>query len=502
MEARMRNLLARKPDAIILLLAGYFCLAFVTRLLMPHGMRFDESQQAFFSQWLTFGYDSQPPLYNWFQTGVVSVFGLSLATISATKNLVLFLVYLSYYKLAREVLEDKLFAAIATLSLFTIPQLFWEAQRDLTHTVAQLLTINLFLYGVIRTLKAPSLASYAFVGVALGLGMLSKYNFALVAIAVPVAVWLHPDGKARLLDRRFLLSLVLALLIFLPHGLWLLDNLSLASTRTLGIMEQDAPKTALAKFAQGPFKFLRLIVVILAPTVVVYCIVFGKSFLRSARSVTVWTRFFDALFVTIALLVLVLILAIGMTSLRDRWLLPFLFLMPIYFCLKMQASGVRPENFARQFFWVPLIMMIIIPALLLTRTSFPTLFHRYEAYNVPYSDFVGKIVAQEGRNPGLVLTDDWIPAGNFHLQTPDVPMMSMFFPNLKVAYNWTADKPILLAWLSSSDQTVVPSSLTEWVAANLGTQYAAIEAKQAAIGYARGNPDDKQRFGYAWIYPK
>ena len=81
-------------------------------------------------------------------------------------------------------------------------------------------------------------------------------------------------------------------------------------------------------------------------------------------------------------------------------------------------------------------------------------------------------------------------------------MMSMFFPNLKVGYDWTADKPILLAWLSSSDQIVVPSSLTEWVAANLGTQYAAIEAKQAAIGYARGNPDDKQRFGYAWIYPK
>ncbi len=51
---------------------------------------------------------SQPPLYNWLQTGVVSLFGLSLATISATKNLVLFLVYLSYYKLAREVLEDKL----------------------------------------------------------------------------------------------------------------------------------------------------------------------------------------------------------------------------------------------------------------------------------------------------------------------------------------------------------------------------------------------------------
>jgi 4-amino-4-deoxy-L-arabinose transferase-like glycosyltransferase len=469
---------------------------------MPHGMRFDESQQAFFSQWLALGYDSQPPLYNWFQTAVVSVFGLSLVTVSATKNLVLFLVYLSYYKLAREVLEDKLFAAIATLSLLTIPQLFWEAQRDLTHTVAQLLTINLLLYGVIRTLKAPSLASYAFVGIALGLGMLSKYNFALVAIAVPIAVWLHPDGKARLLDRRFLLSLFIALLIFLPHCLWLLDNLSIASTRTLGLMEQDAPKAALAKLVQGPFKFFRLIVVILAPTVVVYAIVFGKSFLRSARSVTVWTRFFDAVFVTIALLVLVLILTIGMTSLRDRWLLPFLFLMPIYFCLKMQASGIRPEDFARRFFWVPLVMMIVIPALLLTRTSFPTLFHRYEAYNIPYADFVAKIVAEEGRKPGLVLTDDWIPAGNLHLQTPDVPLMSMFFPNLKVDYDWTSDKPILLAWLSSSDQTVVPESLTKWVAANLGSQYTAVEVRKAAFGYARGNPEDKQRFGYAWIYPR
>jgi 4-amino-4-deoxy-L-arabinose transferase-like glycosyltransferase len=498
----MRNFLARKPDAILLLLAGYFCLAFVTRLLMPHGMRFDESQQAFFSQWLALGYDSQPPLYNWFQTFTVSLFGLSLATISATKNLVLFLVYLSYYKLAREVLEDKLFAAIATLSLFTIPQLFWEAQRDLTHTVAQLLTITLLLYGVIRTLKAPSLFSYAFVGIALGLGMLSKYNFALVAVAVPVAVWLHPQGKARLLDRRILLSLVLAFLIFLPHCLWLLDNLSIASTRTLGIMEQDAPGTAVAKLVQGPFKFFRLIVVILAPTVVVYCVVFGKSFLRSARSVTVWTRFFDALFLTIALLVLMLILAIGMTSLRDRWLLPFLFLMPIYFCLKMQASGVRSEDFARRFLWVPLVMMVVIPALLLTRTSLPTLFHRYEAYNVPYTNFVAKIVAEEGRKPGLVLTDDWIPAGNLHLQTPDVPLMSMFFPNLKVDYDWTNDKPILLAWLSSSDQPVVPASLTEWVAANLGAQYKAIAVKQTAIGYARGNPEDKQRFGYAWIYPK
>ncbi|WP_234904703.1 glycosyltransferase family 39 protein [Rhizobium rhizogenes] len=247
----MHRLLVRRPDVILLLLAGYFLLEFVVRLAMPHGMRYDESQQALFSQWLTLGYDSQPPLYNWVQALVVSIFGLSLTTISIVKNVVLFLVYFSYYKLAKEVLSDRVFAAIATLSLLTMPQLFWEAQRDLTHTVTQLLAINLFLYGAIRTLKAPSTGSYVLTGVALGIGMLSKYNFALLAAAATVAVLMHPQGRARILDKRFLLTLLISALIFLPHGLWLVHNLDIASGRTLGIMGQNAPKKRLYQAAEG-----------------------------------------------------------------------------------------------------------------------------------------------------------------------------------------------------------------------------------------------------------
>lgn len=62
--------------------------------------------------------------------------------LSATKNLVLFLVYLTYYKLARELLEDKLYAVIATLSLLTIPQLSLGGLYGAAHTVIQLLTTS------------------------------------------------------------------------------------------------------------------------------------------------------------------------------------------------------------------------------------------------------------------------------------------------------------------------------------------------------------------------
>ncbi|EPE99065.1 glycosyltransferase family 39 protein [Rhizobium grahamii] len=497
----MRNLLARKPDTVVLLLAAYFVISFIVRLLVPNGLRVDESQQAFFSQWLVAGYDTQPPLYNWFQAIVVSAFGLSVVTIAAAKNLILFFLFLSYYKLAKLVLDDRLFAAIATLSLFAIPQVFWQAQRDLTHTVAQMLMINLLLYSIIKTLKAPSLLSYVMIGVTLGLGMLTKYNFTLVVLAALVAVFLHPVGLKRLLDWRFLLSLAIAVLIFLPHGLWLIDNLSLAATRTLHTMAQEAPTGAFAKLIKGPTEFFGQVLVILAPLVAVYAIIFGKKFLRSLRPTTVWAHFFDTIFLVIGLQVLLLVFAIGITSMRDRWVLPLLFLMPIAFCLKMQARGIRAEDFAKRFFIVPLAVMIVVPSLVLVRAHAPTLFGRPEAYNAPYEEFVGKIVAEEGKRPGLVVTDGWLASGNLHLQLPDVPTLCTFFGNLLVDYEWTADRPILAVWLPSRETTTPPPELAEWIQQNLGPQYGTVTVKNTSIGYIGGRPQDQRLFGYAWIYP-
>jgi 4-amino-4-deoxy-L-arabinose transferase-like glycosyltransferase len=499
---RPDRLFARKPDAVILLLAGYFLLEFFVRLAMPQGLRYDESQQAFFSQWLALGYDSQPPLYNWVNATVVALFGLSVATLAFVKNAALFLVYVSYYKLARLVLKDKFFAAIATLSLFAIPQLSWEAQRDLTHTVAELLTVNLFLHAVIRTLKAPDIASYFLMGVALGLGMLSKYNFVLVPAAALVAVWFHPQGRSRIFDKRFLMTITVGLLIFLPHGLWLVHNLDLASGRTLGIMAQNAPASAISKFSAGPLKFVKLVILMGAPTLLLYALVFRGSFLKNLKQSDEWTRFFEIFAAVLALSVLALIVAVGMTDLRDRWLLPFLLPLPIYLCLKMEAAGVNPDAFAKRFIYIPLALMLLIPAALLVRVTLPHWFKSYEAYNVPYDSFVEQVVASEGKQPGLAVTDDWLPAGNLKLQLPTVPVMSRFFANLETGYEWSRNRPILLVWLPEKDNGAMPATLVEWLRSAVGPRYEGSTVRRADVSYANGEAGSAVTFAYSWIYPK
>ena len=125
-----------REQSLFLVLATYFLVHVTVRLILPHGLELDEAEQTYLSQWLLAGYGSQPPFYNWLQHGAIEIFGMSLVTLAGLKNLMLFAAYLFYYLAARQVMENKVLAAVAALGLLTIPQVSFEAQRDLSHTVA------------------------------------------------------------------------------------------------------------------------------------------------------------------------------------------------------------------------------------------------------------------------------------------------------------------------------------------------------------------------------
>ncbi|WP_168800926.1 glycosyltransferase family 39 protein [Peteryoungia ipomoeae] len=489
----------KRPDTVLVLLAAYFAVMFGIRHIIPDGLRYDEAQQAFFSQWIVAGYDSQPPLYNWVQAAFVAVFGLSITSLAFVKAVALFAAYASYYRLAREVLTERLFAVIATLSLMTIPQIFWEAQRDLTHSVALVICINLFLLVVIRTLKAPTTLLYASLGLIAGLGMISKYNFALIFLGTFVAVLANPQWRVRLYDPRILLSCLIGLLVVLPHGLWLLDNFGVASNKTLTIMGQDAPDEALLKFVQGPIRFFRITVIILAPLALVYLLVFRSNLLRSLRASTDWTRLFGWIFVTIILTVLILIVTIGMTALRDRWLMPFVALVPLFLCLKLEALKVQSHDFLGRFLVFPLTVMLLVPLALTLRTNAPQLFGSYQAYNMPYGDLMEHILAEEGRKPGLIQTTNWMVAGNSHLQTPDIPVMATSLEALQLPYAWSDENPMLLIWLRSEGDTI-PPSISAWLE-RAAPVHRLSGPRSIERPYQHSFNDETAALGYAWVYP-
>lgn len=484
--------------------AAYFCVQAAIRISISSSVRIDEAQQFVVAQWLAWGYDAQPPLYNWLQYGVFEIFGTSVASLAILKNLLLFLVYLAYHRLARQLLIDRRLAALATLSLLTMPQMFWQAQRDLTHTVGTLLAISLFIYFVVQTIRKPTSASYAMIGLWAGLGMLTKYNFSLIIVSVFAAVLCHPDGVKRLLDRRFLLASAIAILVFLPHALWMISNINQVLASTVATMSERGEGGKLSDIANGVVELITTSVAIAAPTTLIFLLTFRRSFLRSLRARSQWSDFITIIFLSTAVILLALMVITTLTEFRDRWLLPFLFLLPLYFCLKLEAAGEPSPSDLKRSFYLPLAMMIALPIVMAGGVLLPKLFIKtYEHLNTPYASFVNTVAPAGGKRPVAVVTTAWLKAGNIRVNMPDTAVISTEYPGSDLSRQAIGSGPVLLVWNERDGrQSAMPPALIEWLTAKFGGTVELPAQNDVALPYYYGKDPDRYHFGYAWFYPK
>ena len=166
----------------------------------------------------------------------VRLFGLSIFSLTLVRLLVLGSIHVALYALARR-LPGACLAPLTCFSLFLIPVFAWNAANYLTHT---LLLCAVFLATVRQVLLLPGrrhTRSYVLLGLWLGLDLLSKYNGALFATALLLAALSCPRYRECLADRRLLLTVALATVLVLPHGLWRAARWD-ASLGTVGVQNE------------------------------------------------------------------------------------------------------------------------------------------------------------------------------------------------------------------------------------------------------------------------
>jgi 4-amino-4-deoxy-L-arabinose transferase-like glycosyltransferase len=493
--------LMRQGGTVYLLLAAYFILHAIARLAMPASLELDEGQQLFFSQSLSLGYDSQPPFYNWLQYGAVNILGVSVAALTILKNLLLFLSYVFLGLTANLVLRDRRLAAVATLGLMTITQVSFEAQRDLTHTVAVLFAACLFVYALVRTLKAPAAWTYALTGVAAGIGVLSKYNFVLLPLAALIALLPDRDFRARLFDWRVLLTMVIAAVIVAPHGWWFLDHMGVATDRTLGkLIDKDASR--IKQIVEGFGALAGAIVAFAVPPLLVFGIAFGRRLVSARRASNPMSRLIGRMFAASLIMLVLLVLFAGAGDIRPRWLVPFFFPLPLWLCLEMEAAGEVSEEGPRRFAGIALAFMLVILLILGLRTPVMGELGRYERPNVPYGPAIEAILASNKDRPSLAVAVDQQLAGNIRLHGENIHVTVPGFEHLEPAYAFDAAHPVLVIWRGKGEPIpALPRELSDWLAARPAFKDLKPAAQDIARPYHYGRAGDVYHFSYAWIYP-
>ncbi|MBH1963159.1 MAG: glycosyltransferase family 39 protein [Comamonadaceae bacterium] len=306
------------------------------RLVISPALKWDEAEQILWSQNLALGYGAQPPLYTWLQWGLNAVFGPSVLALSVLKHSALILTYVLMWGAGRELLGTR-GAWWASASMLLLPPLGWYSVRDQTHSILVTAMTCAAWWMLFRLIKKPRPRDFALLGLAFGIGMLSKYSYALVAGAMVMAALSVPEARRALLSHGWWLTPIVAALVFLPHASWLLTHLQEATTGTLNKMQIQADPSRI----KGLLSLLTSLLGVLLLWILVAYWAFRSSWWKT-NAVTApaasWALpLFKRYLALVGLALLAMVLVGGVTNFRERWLLPLLCAVPL------MAFAVRPE---------------------------------------------------------------------------------------------------------------------------------------------------------------
>ncbi|MDE1159266.1 MAG: glycosyltransferase family 39 protein [Neorhizobium sp.] len=487
----------RRPATVLLVLALYFIVNIGVRYIIPHGLELDEAEQTYFSQWMLTGYSSQPPFYNWLQYGVIHLFGTSLLSLTALKNVMLFSTYLFYWLAAREALGEKRLAVVAALSLLTIPQVAFEAQRDLSHTVAAMFGTAFFLFAFLRVVNRASVGTFLLLGIAIGIGGLTKYNFAIIPIAALLAVAVDRDLRSRLFDWRIVISIVVALAILSPHLSWLVENGQSASSHTMRKMLGN-DTNILIGIVQGLGSLAMAVIAFLALTIVVLAAVFRENLGQILKASNPKTRLIGRILVICIGAIVLMILFGGVERVRDRWLTPILLIAPLYLAIKVDASRIDAGRGIRRLWGVAAVIMVLIPVALLGRALQGHYLGKYNYPNIPFPNLARTITPMAMQPGTIIIASDGHLGGNMRFNLPNVPVQLLRPPTGLVPTPLSHYRRAVFVWRNSDSSP--PKTFEETFGNYLKRNGLSAENASTAIAgfpYLWGSPTDQSLFGYA-----
>ncbi|MGK9339377.1 glycosyltransferase family 39 protein [Sinorhizobium meliloti] len=493
----MRSLLVRRPDLLYVLIAGYCLLSIILKILRPDSLEIDESEQALLSQYLLLGYGAQPPFYNWVQYGVVALFGISVASLTIVKNGFLFLFLLFYGLTARVLSGSRLAPAVAVLGVLTLPPVFLLSQRDLSHTVAALFAVSLFLYGFLRALKnPPNLGHYLLVGVAVGLGALSKYNFVILPAAALLAIL--PEAKLRkyLFDWRVLASVAVCAVIVAPHAYWVVNNLGHATGVTVAEMKEGADSAMLPHAIQGLVSLAVASLKGVALTLAVFGLLFYADLRKILLAESLWTRVVGRMILACFLIIAIIVVAMDATHIRAKWLALFTALLPLYLTLKIDAAGLDPARRLPALLSIAGVLSVGVIVMLWARVFVGPMIGDYSFAHTPFNGFAQVVRAEPGPPPVAIVVDDRIVAGNLRIQFPGTPIILAGLS--QEAERRLPAGRILAAWSAEGRgrEEIPPriSALLQLMPATIAGSKPTI----VSVPYNAGRPGDVYTFAYVW----
>jgi 4-amino-4-deoxy-L-arabinose transferase-like glycosyltransferase len=402
----------------LLLVAVYFLLQILTRISLSDSLHMDEAEAVLAFHELQLGYGTQPPVYAWLQWLTFSVFGVNLYALAALKNLMLFASYVSMFYMARPMLGATGAMAVSASLLF-FPEIGWESHRDRTHSVLLTTMACATLWSYFALLRQPTTVRYVLFGVLVGLGLQSKYNFAIFVAGMATASLFVAQHRQTLWNRKMWIAVAVALLCLLPHGLWLLNNLDAATTGTVQKMQEGHQSGEYLQNVMSGFNSMLVSTLAAAGLPLLLYGLICRGYYRQAA--IAWrnpnAHFFLCLYLTCFVLLAAVVLSGEVSRLKVRWIVPLLFSLPLAFFIVVPA--LAQHTVYRRILRAAGVTTLIILVGFQLRAYVGPAFGKHSAAHYPYSQLSDELATRFPDVPVLIV-GDMRDAGNMYFQRPEL----------------------------------------------------------------------------------
>lgn len=407
------------------MIAAYFLLQVGVRLLTTNVAVLDESEQVMLSQYFSLGYNAQPPLYTWLQIGFFKLFGISVIGLSLLKNVLLFTTYFFVYKIGILLTQDKVKSVLCALSLMLLPQIIWESQVDQAHTVLLTTASALTFYFYFKiVLQKPRLINFILLGLSASIGLLAKYNFALVLVGLGGTALVLSSFREKFFQKQLWISVAIVLLVTFPHFVWFMMHFELATSSTVERMNVlqtgDKWQDVLRGMKDLTFSFLTFI----SPFWLIFLGFFKKNLRWDESSGTkalLW--FIGIVFICLFLMVLVT----GVTNIKERWLQPFLILFPLLLFLQTDVDC----NYKRIKIYVLVCLGIafFVDVMIVTLPRTIDLKGKPSRTNFPFASMEKDLRSLLGEDQDVLIhAEDKFVGGNIRLLFPKLTVITPSLP--------------------------------------------------------------------------
>lgn len=409
-----------EPRVVFGLIGLYLLGHFVLRLFLSPTLGIDDAEQILFAQQWAFGYRfRQPPLFTWMLLPVIDLVGPGVLAVSLVRYLFLAVTFVFLYLTARLCLRDQRMAGLSVLSFASIYVFAYYAHHDLTHTTALGAMIALALYVTAKLAERPTWGAYSAAGLVFGLGMLAKWNFAMLAIGIPLTCLVLPPFRPLVLTWKILATIAVMAAVLAPTALWMLEHGQTVQAVSSDILGRDGAVDRIELWLEGSSALLRSILLFPLPFLPIFLILFGRSLrVGLAEETFPEPRLLSPAFLGWLILVVLglhalLIPSFGAVNFTERWLHPALMSLPIF----LFALAERGRPTAR-----PIAAFLVVIAILVAAAAGARLY-RYAAGAddcdkcrefAPFADLADGL-RQAGFSRGTIVADGMHVGGNLKM---------------------------------------------------------------------------------------